>query len=675
MLTNEELQVGIVKELVKLREVGISTLDVLKPSGEVEIPSPLLDRAVDSFLRKRSGLTRSEAIAELLRGKTALLSNPEYREWISISLGVKAGLPTADPKELSVIASDAARHSSPGDFVRTGGRLQRAFHVLAAKIVADCLQPSEQDTSADVSESAMASSHPASQGETRIETTSNTDESWRPVRFRFPTAHQRHGRHRRVVSPSEARQPEPTTQKAEVKGKIRSRVDTASYVYRHDVHTEFKEAVKLGNRVIALVGYEGSGKTRTAVALTTSQENRLAASIEVRDGELQPYDLVSELLLHEVVDRRVFAKGMPTPVERAALFAALANSESAPEYIILDCSHSNTLPSGLENLTGARSRIVITCLPDFRLPGGTTVIEVGPLTETEALHLLRIGTMKDTEAFEYVGPGIGLNIIRELNGHPPAILYAARLVARSHMSAQDLLRTVRSNPEVFHYHMPDLPSRLQSTVRELLSSTDDRHRLQAHLLACMVLLERTSYVNRRFLETYTNFIGMRAPVVPVQLGRSSMSPDCDFAIDALVSQGFIVAGTEGRLKLRPTIGIVVRPLLRDYLWPVMRSTLAFCENTAVIIPLLHGHSFDVEAIREGGSNPGEVLWVLYHVFDILEEAVMSQPSSSANVTKNELMKAQNFRDRAMVVIKSQPDVHVDLYFKGFGDGTTWTYRG
>lgn len=144
---DSEIQIRLVGELVKLREFGILRLDELDRSGQPVMLSSLLDAAVQQLLDGRSGLTRAQSVATLLRNKIALLNDPEHREWLPVSLGVKEGLPTANPEELNKLASDLAKHSSPNDFKRTGGKLQRAFQLLAARIIADCLQDDVDDSS------------------------------------------------------------------------------------------------------------------------------------------------------------------------------------------------------------------------------------------------------------------------------------------------------------------------------------------------------------------------------------------------------------------------------------------------------------------------------------------------------------------------------------------------
>lgn len=140
MTSMNEMQMALVKELVKLREVGIAELDVLEPSGDFKVNASWLDSAAFNLRDGAIGLTRSEAISSLLRSEIAKLSNAEYREWLPVSLGVKLGLATADPEELNKMAAKLANHPSPNDFKRSNGRLQRAFHTLAAKIVAGYLQ-------------------------------------------------------------------------------------------------------------------------------------------------------------------------------------------------------------------------------------------------------------------------------------------------------------------------------------------------------------------------------------------------------------------------------------------------------------------------------------------------------------------------------------------------------
>lgn len=144
MSTDTELRVGLVAELVKLREFGILRLDELTPSGRPKLPATLLETAARHHLGDASGLTRSAAVATLLRDKIALLGDPGHREWLPISLGVKEGLPTTKPHELNKIAAEKAGHIDPDDFKRTGRKLQRAFQVLAAQIVADCFSAKAQ---------------------------------------------------------------------------------------------------------------------------------------------------------------------------------------------------------------------------------------------------------------------------------------------------------------------------------------------------------------------------------------------------------------------------------------------------------------------------------------------------------------------------------------------------
>lgn len=157
MMTDRELQIAVADELINLRKGGIAQLDELDSSGQPTLSASLLEKAALRFLGGPVE-TRSGAVAEMLRNEIALLSSPEYREWLPVSLGVKEKLSTASPKELNKLASNLAHHSSPNDFKRTGGKLQRAFHVLAARIVADCLGPldPEQDSVSDVPTPPMA---------------------------------------------------------------------------------------------------------------------------------------------------------------------------------------------------------------------------------------------------------------------------------------------------------------------------------------------------------------------------------------------------------------------------------------------------------------------------------------------------------------------------------------
>jgi hypothetical protein len=233
MLTSQELQIAVVEELINLRKCGISQLDVLNPSGQPKLSVPLLERAAQRFLDGRSGLTRSEAIAELLRNKIELVPNLEHRLWLPVSLGVKEELPTTDPKELNRIASDMARHSSPNDFKRTGGKLQRAFQVLAAQIVNECLVAEE------------------------------------------------------VGKPSSQAIPSINTSCSDV------RAAEAAYVPRRSLEAEFRALVEQGANLIAFVGLPGIGKTWLACNLTSTPDGAQAPRIRFEIGERQ--DIVGSL--------------------------------------------------------------------------------------------------------------------------------------------------------------------------------------------------------------------------------------------------------------------------------------------------------------------------------------------------------------------------------------------
>lgn len=213
MQTNRKLQDELTKELVKLREVGISQLDALK-AGEPDVLLPRLDEAAQYFLQNRSGLTRSEAVAELLRQKIVLLSSPEYREWLPVSLGVKENLPTSDPKALNKMASRLAGYFNDDGFKRSDGRLQRAFQVLAAKIVVDCFQEQGLATT----QLAATAQHLALSSEVEV---------------------------------TERFQAEPSFE--------------TPYVEHLEAEREFSQYLTLEPRIVGIFGISGAGKTRFAL--------------------------------------------------------------------------------------------------------------------------------------------------------------------------------------------------------------------------------------------------------------------------------------------------------------------------------------------------------------------------------------------------------------------------
>ena len=647
-LSATEFQLAVLKELKAVRKASLGKLDSInQKTGSPWLTALELDRAARTLDGYHDRMTRSQAIKLLLECEIAKIATHPCCAWLPASFGLSDETHGKDPTECRKIAQRISGEFSQNKFERSdGGIEQEGLSILAAQIVADCLHDSEISA-------ASSSTTSTARNELPVRT--------RPEEFNLSVGKGRRGK---SIVPVQ-KLPEPTLGSSDKKP---DGPGPGSYVSRRDVHQEFARAIEQGARIIAFKGYEGFGKTRLALALAATGATGRSASIEVHSDEIPFNELVSELLRLDVVSEIGEVGIEPiSPGQKSMLFGALINSAKAPDYLVLDCVRTNCLPLELGNLANARSRIVITCLPGFQLPDSTHVINVGPLTQSESFSLFNRNSSLAHDIYDG-----SWQLVGELRGYPPAILHAARLVSESHVPIHDVVHTVRSRPDIFYQNIPRSTAALQDSLKEIINATGGEDWIAIHLLESMIFLERTNYISRDFLKTYTNFIGADNLPAPTKFGSSTRSFEFNFALHKLVTLQLVEATSNGQVMLQPTLRAAIRPFVQDNLWTVIRNVLAFCENTAVVAGVLHGEPFDPDAIRQSGVNPAEILCSLYHVLDVLEEATMLE-LPPPEIAENEMSLVWTYCARAKSVIKSQPDI--EIYFKGEDNASTWTYRG
>jgi hypothetical protein len=423
------------------------------------------------------------------------------------------------------------------------------------------------------------------------------------------------------------------------------------YVIRRRLHDEFAQAIESGARVIALVGHKGMGRARLAEALVSIySSDREVIRVSFNGLQISTRYFLSTLLKLRIITEWA-VQHEHNESDAATLFALLVNHQRAPEYLVFETSWCSALPQNLGDLTNARSRFIITCLPGFQLPRYAHVINVGSLEDEEAEALL-------TSKAPDVSKGDVRKLVSELHGYPPAILYTADLLTRRTLPVESVLQILRCRPDIFYANAP-LPDGVttESVAHQILRTVEDKDLLARHLLECIVFLERAYDVDLAFIVGYAR-----------QLTEKSQYQEFIIrtALDALVSLQIIVL--RGKLihlnlPLRATLYQVVRPKI----WTVALGVLQLYRHDARRIMAFYPAMSTDNFVR----SPGLYYYATLHAFDILAEAIKSDALQPPEVSDDDLRDMQTLHDKLKQILKGDGE-WIKSAKSGEWQTQTWT---
>lgn len=558
-----DLQLPVFDELKEVRKFGLGKLDGIDRKTDASWTlTPYLELAARNVVGHSDRMTRSQAIKLLLRVEIEKIgTHHPCRVWLPTSFGLTPETEGKLPSKCREAARSLVGEPSKNRWERSdGGIEQEGIGILAAQIVADCLL--DIQTAADGGDPYDEISGAVDLEETSIITVAPR------------------------VDPSAG-----------------SRSD---YVVRQSIHDQFDAAVDAGARIIALVGHAGYGKTRLADALVRSRSGEfLAPCIGIRGTDLLSADLfglIARLGIDPVVPTWDI-RHASSPREIGQAFAALVNDDRSPDFIVLDCRQARRLPGAVSGMHSARSRFILTCLPGFPLPEDATVIEVGPLEDAEAIAILRSRV-----------PGIPTSdvarLVPELHGYPSAIVYVAKLYARGIVPVENILSILRCRADVFYQNVP-FPDgvTITSIANQIIETVANENSLALKLLECMVFLERTDYVSRRFLEQYAALADLVSTPSPFPASN---------ALDTLAKLQLIEVKRDV-VRLKPQVRAALYRIMEPKLWVVARHFITYFRQyedaSTAVLRLRPTKSDTIEFLREYDR----AALAICHVFDVFAE--------------------------------------------------------